>query len=107
MTAISKEDVLFRTFYLLSEVSGRKLSSPYLEGIALDRRWVVVFSFNDILGANLKSARGDYALSVSPYGMSQRNLAKRLWLNLLMYSVTLDYKDDAIHLPHILRKRAR
>lgn len=107
MVSIPKEDVVFRTFYLLSEVSGRKLSSPYLEGISLDKRWVAIFSFNDILGAILKSARGDYALSVSPYGISQRNLAKRLWLNLMMYSVTLDYKDDAIHLPHILKRRVR
>lgn len=107
MAAVSKDDVLFRTFYLLSEVSGRKLSSPYLEGISLDKRWVAIFSFNDVLGANLKSARGDYALSVSPYGISQRTLARRLWLNLMMYAVTLDYKDDAIHLPHILKKRVR
>jgi hypothetical protein len=104
---ISKEDVIFRTFYLLSEVSGRKLASPYIEGIELDKRWVALFSFNDLLGANLRTARGDYAFSVTPYGISQRVLAKRLLLNILMYSVTLDYKDDAIHLPHILKRRSR
>ncbi|MBN8554568.1 MAG: DUF4159 domain-containing protein [Deltaproteobacteria bacterium] len=104
---VSKEDVLFRTFYLLSEVSGRKLASPYLEGVELDKRWVAIFSFNDILGANLKTAKGDFAYSVSPYGISQRVLAKRLLLNILMYSVALDYKDDAIHLPHILKRRSR
>lgn len=107
LSSVAKEDVLFRTFYLLSEVSGRKLSSPNLEGLMIDKRWVVVFSFNDLLGANLKSARGDFAFSVTPYGISQRILAKRMWLNLMMYSVALDYKDDAIHLPHILKKRAR
>lgn len=102
-----KESVLFRTYYLLDEVSGRKLASPQLEGLEIDRRWVVVFSSNDLLGANLKSANGDYALSVSPYGIQQRTLARRLFLNLLMYSVTLDYKDDAIHLPHILKRRVK
>lgn len=107
LKAIPKEDVLFRTFYILNEVSGRKLASPYLEGVELDRRWVAVFSFNDLLGANLKSNSGDFAFSVSPYGIEQRTLARRLFVNFEMYSVTMDYKDDAIHLPYILKKRVR
>jgi len=105
--AIPKDDVIFRTFYLLDEVSGRKLSSPNLEGIELDGRWVAIFSFNDLLGAILKSSNGEYALSVSPYGIMQRRLSERLLLNVLMYSVAVDYKNDAIHLPYILRKRVR
>lgn len=104
---IPRDNVLFKTFYLLSEVSGRRLASASIEGIELDGRWVAVFSFNDLLGANLRSSNGDYKFSVSPYGVMQRTLSKRLFLNLLMYSVTLDYKDDAIHLPHILKRRVR
>jgi hypothetical protein len=107
METVSKEDVLFRTFYLLNEVSGRKLASPHLEGIKFDRRWLAVFSANDLLGANLRNDRGEFVLSVSPYGVSQRVLAQRLMLNLLMYGSTTDYKDDAIHLPHILKRRVR
>lgn len=104
---VPKEDVVFRTYYLLDEVSGRKLASPYLEGIELDGRWVAFVSSNDLLGAVLTTASGDYAFAVTPYGMSQRVLAKRLLLNIFMYSVTLNYKDDAIHLPHILKRRQR
>ncbi len=107
LEAVSKDDVLFRTFYLLNEVSGRKLASPYLEGIKFDRRWLAVFSANDLLGAYLRNDRGEFVLSVSPYGVSQRVLAQRLMLNLLMYGSTTDYKDDAIHLPHILKRRVR
>jgi len=104
---VPKDDVLFRSFYLLNEVSGRKLTSPRLEGISIDNRWAVIFSFNDLLGANLRSASGDFIFSVSPYGMMQRILSQRLLLNILMYSVTLHYKDDAIHLPHILKRRVK
>ncbi len=107
LRSIPTEDVTFRTYYLLSEVSGRKLSSPKIEGLDLDSRWVAYFSFNDLLGSQLKSASGDYAFSVSPYGIQQRILAKRLFLNFLMYSVTVNYKDDAIHLPHILKRRVK
>lgn len=104
---VPKDDVIFRSFYLLNEVSGRKLTSPRLEGISIDNRWAVIFSFNDLLGANLRSASGDFIFSVSPYGMMQRVLSQRLLLNILMYSVTLHYKDDAIHLPHILKRRVK
>jgi hypothetical protein len=104
---LDREHVIYRSFYLLKEVSGRRLAQPYLEGIQLDGRWVVIFSSNDLLGATLRSNLGDYALSVSPYGPVQRSLSQRLLINMLMYSVTGDYKDDAIHLPHILQRRAR
>ncbi len=104
---IPSEDVLFRTFYLLSEVSGRRLSSPELSGLKLDSRWVVVFSSNDLLGAIQRGPSGDYQLSVTPYGVMQRTLSQRLLMNLFFYSLTVDYKDDAIHLPHILKRRSR
>lgn len=104
---VPRDDVLFRTFYLLQEVSGRKLSSASIEGIKLDDRWVVIYSFNDLLGAILRRSAGDYALSVSPYGVMQRRLSKRLLLNIMMYGVTTDYKNDAIHLPHILKRRVK
>ncbi len=104
---IPKDDVVFRSFYMLNEVSGRRLSSPHLEGISIDNRWAVIFSFNDLLGASLRAAGGDFVFSVSPFGMMQRILSQRLLLNLLMYGLTLHYKDDAIHLPHILRRRVK
>lgn len=107
LEAIPGDDVIFRTFYLLSEVSGRRLTSPQIEGIKLDKRWVVLFSTNDLLGAILRSSLGDYTLSVAPYGVMQRTLSQRLLMNFLFYSVTIDYKDDAIHLPHILKRRVK
>lgn len=104
---VEKESVLFRTYYLLEEVSGRRLTSPHLKGVRLDDRWVAVFSTNDLLGASYRLKSGDFGFSVSPYGSVQRTLAERLFLNLSMYSVAVDYKDDAIHLPHILKRRVR
>ncbi len=107
LESVPSEDVIFRTFYLLTEVSGRRLASPQLEGVKLDSRWVILFSSNDLLGAILRGKGGDYLLSVSPYGIMQRTLSQRLLMNFLFYSLTVDYKDDAIHLPHILKRRNR
>lgn len=104
---LSRDHVIYRTYYLLREVSGRRLASPHLQVIHLDDRAVVIFSSNDLLGAQLRSSAGDFALAVSPYGPVQRTLSLRLLVNLMMYSVTGDYKDDAIHLPHILQRRMR
>ena len=39
----------------------------------------------------------------SPGGEPQRELAFRLGINLCMYALCLDYKDDAVHLPLILK----
>ncbi len=104
---IRKDNVIFKTYYLMTEVAGRRLASPNIEGLLFDNRWVALFSSNDLLGSQLRSSSGDYAMSVSPYGHSQRTSARRLLVNWVMYSSTLNYKDDAIHLPHILKRRTK
>jgi hypothetical protein len=39
-------------------------------------------------------------------GATQREAAVRLGVNLVMYALCLDYKDDQVHAPFILRRRA-
>ena len=43
---------------------------------------------------------------VEPGGEAQRETAFRLGVNLAMYALCTDYKDDAVHLPFILRRRS-
>ena len=64
-----------------------------------------MYSQNDLAGAWNRSEAGDYEFDVSPGGEPQRELAVRLGINLCMYALCLDYKDDAVHLPLILNKR--
>lgn len=99
---IPRDHVLYKSFYLLDEPSGREMRRPYLEGVALDGRFAVVYSHNDLLGAWARDDLGMWEHDVEPH---QRELAFRLGINLVMYAMCLDYKDDQVHLPFILKRR--
>jgi len=61
---------------------------------------------HDLLGA-LARREGGWALSVEPGGERQRQYALRLAVNLAMYVLCSDYKDDQVHAPWLMRRRAR
>lgn len=97
--------VLFKSFFLLDAAPGRLLNKAQLEACTLGKRCAVVYSQNDLAGALSREDGGGYELEVTPGGEPQRELAIRLALNICMYALCLDYKDDAVHLPLIMQKR--
>jgi len=97
--------VIYKTFFMLDSSPGRLLNKPQLEAAQLGRRAAVVYSQNDLAGAWNRNESGDYEFEVSPGGEPQRELAFRLGINLCMYALCLDYKDDAVHMPLIMSKR--
>lgn len=97
--------VVFKSFFLLEAAPGRLLQRPSLDAWQVGRRAAVVYSQNDVLGALARDDGGGYAFEVSPGGERQRELATRLAINVAMYALCLDYKDDAVHLPLILKRR--
>ena len=94
---------LYRAYYLLRKVGGR-LNMPYLEGVDITNRTVLVYSTNDIIGAWAKDRFGNYLWECPPGGQAQRFEAQKLTLNLIMYLVTGTYKSDAIHQPFLKQK---
>jgi hypothetical protein len=99
---VPRDHVIYKSFYLLDDPTGRVLRKPYLEGIQIDGRFAVVYSENDLLGAFARDDLGMWRFDVEP---QQRENAFRLGVNLVMYATCLDYKDDQVHLPFILRRR--
>lgn len=99
--------VLFRTFYLLKSASGRVIAQPYLEGIKIAGRYALIYSMNDLFGALARDEHGRWLYDVYPGEERQREYAIRLGINILMYAITLDYKDDQVHRPFILRREGR
>ena len=97
--------VVYKTFFLLESSPGRLLNKPNLLAASISKRAAVIYSQNDLAGAWNRDEGGDYEFEVSPGGESQRELAFRLGINLCMYALCLDYKDDAVHLPLIMNKR--
>jgi hypothetical protein len=103
---VARDHVLHKTFYLLDRQGGRVLTKPWVEAQLLDDRLAVVYSQNDLGGAWARSDLGDWEYPCTPGGEAQREVAFRTGVNLAMYALCTDYKDDAVHLPFILRRRS-
>lgn len=97
------DHVLYRTFYLLRGPTGR-VERGALEGAAWGGRAAVLYSRDDVLGAWARDALGHPLKACVPGGEGQRELAKRLSLNVLMYTMTGSYKADTVHQAAILEK---
>jgi hypothetical protein len=82
---IPESDAIFRTFFLFQPDVARKFE---LEGIFVDGRAAVIFSKNLLQNAT----REKYSM--------------RLLINIIMFSLTTDYKLDQVHQPFI-KKRLR
>jgi hypothetical protein len=102
---VPRDHVLYKSFYLLDGPVGRALVSPDLEAIELGGRLAVLYSGNDLIGAYAKDSMGGWEHEVTPGGDVQREKAIRLGVNIAMYAMCLDYKEDQVHIPFIMRRR--
>lgn len=105
LTRLPPEHVIYKSFYLLDRHGGRLLTRPFLEAATLGRRAAVVYSQNDLAGAWSRDEHGDWEFECSPGGEGQREIALRTGVNLAFYSLCLDYKEDAVHLSFIMKRR--
>jgi len=97
--------VIFRSFYRLASVAGRWDLRPYLEGAVLGDRVAVVYSHNDLSGAWSRDGFGRWEFETVPGGAVQREEAIRLGVNLALYALLLDYKDEQAHVEGLLNRR--
>jgi hypothetical protein len=105
LSPLPSTHVVFKSYFMLDSAPGRFLQKPQLEACIVGRRAAVMYSQNDLAGAWNRDEGGDYEFEVSPGGEPQRELAFRVGINVCMYALCLDYKDDAVHLPLIMNKR--
>ena len=98
--------VIFKTFYIVERPVGRVLGSPEISAIVRGKNAQVILLQHDLLGALARSGEG-FALETEPGGLEQREHAIRLAVNLAMYVLCSDYKDDQVHAPFLMRRRAR
>lgn len=102
---VGPEHVLFRTFYLLKRAVGRFEGPEKLAGIIRGGTLQVIFSNHDLLGALARESTGLHPLEVVPGGEEQRELATRLAVNVALYVLCSNYKDDQVHAELIMRRR--
>ncbi len=99
------DHTVYRSFYLVDAPVGRVAEPDYLEAVIHAGRAAVIYSRHDLGGAWARDDRGQAVYDIVPGGQLQREQSIRLGVNLVMYALCLDYKDDQVHAPFILRRR--
>ena len=105
---INPDYTLTKSYYLLKSFPGRldnKIllvdsdSSNNRDGVSS-----VIVGLNDWAGAWAKDENNFPVYQVTPGGDRQRELAFRFGINLVMYSLTENYKSDQVHNKSILER---
>jgi hypothetical protein len=115
---VPTDHVLTKTFYLLRDFPGRwdggkvwvealppadpkAASAPARGGDGVSP---VIIGGNDWAAAWAVDAQGQPLVDVVPGGARQREMAIRFGINLVMYTLTGNYKADQVHVPALLQR---
>lgn len=96
-----------RSYYLLKRIGGRVLVSPYLEGITVGKITPLIYCHNDLAGAWERDQLGSWVYPCTPGGEEQRKDSFHVGINLILYAMTGNYKEDLIHAPFIRKRLQR
>ena len=102
MNPLHSEHSLFRAFYLLDRAYGRTMETREVRGVSESGRTMIILQPNDMLGALMHDAFGNPVFQLAS---RHREMSRRQGVNLVLYALTLDYKEDQIHIPFILQRR--
>jgi hypothetical protein len=98
--------VIYHSFYLVPRAVGRVEGPKTFDAIVRGGSAQVLFSSHDLLGAVARDSADFPAFPVAPGGETQREHATRLLVNIAMYVLCSNYKDDQVHAPDLMRRRA-
>jgi hypothetical protein len=94
---IAPGHVLFRAFYELPRAYGRVAGSPGFTGYDVGGRLAVIRGDHDLGGAWARDNLGNWELEVTPGGERQRESAFRMGINIVMFALCRDYKNEEPH----------
>ncbi len=115
---VPPDHVLTKTFYLMSAFPGRFEGGPlWVEELpdsndgpagrpvrGGDGVSPILITANDLAGAWAIGPDGDYVYPTVPADPYQRELAFRTGVNIVMYTLTGNYKADQVHVPSLLER---
>ena len=119
---VPHDHVLTKTFYLLDRIVGRTaIGQTWIEALpppdpndrvqrparAGDSVSPIVIASDDLAAAWAEDAGGRPLYPLIPGGARQRELALRSGINLVMYTLTGNYKADQVHAKDILERLTR
>jgi hypothetical protein len=118
---IPRDHVLAKTFYLLRDFPGRFNSGQlWVESLQTDKTEdedeskrparggdgvsSILITSNDMAGAWAQRPDGQPMLPLSPGEPRQREFAFRAGVNIVMYTLTGNYKADQVHVPALIER---
>ncbi|MFH1344764.1 MAG: DUF4159 domain-containing protein [Pseudomonadota bacterium] len=116
---VPREHVLTKTFYLLRDFPGRFTSGQtWVETLPRDEDdeaasrparggdgvSPLIITSNDLAGAWALRSDGQAMLPMSPGEPRQREFAFRAGVNIVMYTLTGNYKADQVHAPALIER---
>jgi hypothetical protein len=118
---VPADHVVTKTFYLIQGFPGRTADGEtWIEALppasadgaqrparAGDSVSPIVIASNDLAAAWAETANGEPLYPLTPGGRRQRELALRGGVNLVMYTLTGNYKADQVHVRDLLRRLER
>lgn len=102
LAPLPPDHAVHRTFFLIDRWLGRVDVFPNVEGVVVGNQAPVMYLRNDMSGALERDAGGQPVQACVPGGEVQRREAMKVGINLLMYSLTSDYKNDQAHVRALL-----
>ena len=113
---VPADHVLTKAFYLLNDFPGRYSGGPlWVEATDSQERAdrpvqagdgvsTILITENDLAGAWARDASGGYLFPMVPNDPHQREMAYRTGINIVMYTLTGNYKADQVHVPALLER---
>lgn len=104
LAPLGDDHSIFRSYFLLDRPLGRTAARNYLEGVTIGHTTPIVYCHNDLSGALERSQTGQNRYPVVPGGETQRRESIKLAINLILYSLTSNYKHDVAHVAELIRE---
>jgi len=115
---VPEDHVLTRAFYLLNVFPGRYLDGRlWVESSAVEEEGSpdrptrlgdgvssIMITSNDLAGAWAVEPDGSPSLPIVPPNPTQRVYSYRTGVNIVMYTLTGNYKSDQVHIPALLER---
>jgi hypothetical protein len=113
---VPADHVLTKAFYLLNDFPGRYSGGPlWVEATESQERAdrpaqagdgvsTILITENDFAGAWARDAGGGFLFPTVPAEPLQREMAYRTGVNIVMYTLTGNYKADQVHVPALLER---
>ncbi|MFZ5476604.1 MAG: DUF4159 domain-containing protein [Myxococcota bacterium] len=104
LTVLPTDHSVYRSFFLLDAPVGRIADHRRLEGVVQGSMHPFLYMRDDLSGALDRRPDGSDRFPCTPGGEDQRREAVKLGINLVMYALTSNYKQDQAHVRELMRE---